>query len=170
MYCDGRSTTQHLAERRVIAELVVSVELVHVEPIVVERPRRGHGRVAANVNPQAERHVKLDRGEYTHDDLYNCKPLIHHHHASSSEHSMSSSSSSSQAVAAAGGVATDRQTAAKEKEKGGREGNEWRLDLTDKIAGPFLFLMGGIHVQSSGMGAVQTTYRGRIKLISLWEQ
>ena len=81
-----------------------------------------------------------------------------------------SSSSSSQAVAAAGGVATDRQTAAKEKEKGGREGNEWRLDLTDKIAGPFLFLMGGIHVQSSGMGAVQTTYRGRIKLISLWEQ
>ena len=54
-----------------------------------------------------------------------------------------SSSSSSQAVAAAGGVATDRQTAAKEKEKGGREGNEWRLDLTDKIAGPFLFLMGG---------------------------
>jgi len=145
----------------VIAELVVSVELVHVEPIVVERPRRGHGRVAANVNPQAERHVKLDRGEYTHDDLYNCKPLIHHLHASSS-------SSSSQAVAAAGGVATDRQTAVQEKEKG--EGNEWRLDLTDKIAGPFLFLMGGIHVQSSGMGAVQTTYRGRIKLISLWEQ
>ena len=168
MYCDGRSTTQHLAERRVIAELVVSVELVHVEPIVVERPRRGHGRVAANVNPQAERHVKLDRGEYTHDDLYNCKPLIHHHHASSSEHSMSSSSSS-QAVAAAGGVATDRQTAVQEKEKG--EGNEWRLDLTDKIAGPFLFLMGGfMYNRLVWAPYIQTTYRGRIKLISLWEQ